>query len=335
MLIALSIVVLLLLLSVAALTLGGPNMPPPMPGIGERYRAIDFSALPQLRHFEADDGERLAYRAYVPASVPARGSVVLIHGSSGSSRGMHPLAAGLAAAGYAVYALDIRGHGASGSPGTITYVGQLEDDMAAFMRQIKPEAPTVLAGFSAGGGFALRLAGSERQEMFDGYLLLSPFLGEDAPTLRPGGGGWVKVGMPRMLALSALNALGIRRFNDLPVVRFALNKEAQAMLTPAYSFSLASNFRPLRDYQRNIRAVRRPCVVVAGIDDDVFYADRLEPVLRDLGQAWPVTLVPGISHADLPLDARGIAATVRALTLACAAAKRSARVPSPRAVTEM
>ena len=313
MLIALSIVTLLLMLSMAAITFGGPDMPPPMPGIGERYRSIDFTDLPPLQHFEADDGERLAYRAYAPASVHAQGSVVLIHGSSGSGRGMHPLAKGLAGAGYTVFSLDIRGHGASGSPGTIAYVGQLEDDLAAFVRQVGPASPSVLVGFSAGGGFALRFAGSERQQMFDGYLLLSPFLSEDAPTLRPGGGGWVNVGMPRMLALSVFNALGIRRFNDLPVVRFALNKEAQAMLTPAYSFSLASNFRPLRDYRRNIGAVRCPCAVIAGLDDEVFYTDRLEPTFRSLGQSWPVTLLPGISHADLVLNAKGISATVRAV----------------------
>lgn len=334
MLIAVSVVALLLMLSVAAVTFGGPDMPPPMPGIGDRYRSIDFSGLPPLRYFEADDGEPLAYRAYGPASVHAQGSVVLIHGSSGSSNGMHPLAKGLAGAGYAVFSLDIRGHGASGTPGTIAYVGQLEDDLAAFMRQVAPVTPSVLAGFSAGGGFALRFAGSERQAMFDGYLLMSPFLSEDAPTLRPGGGGWVNVGMPRMLALSVLNALGIRRFNDLPVVRFALNKEAQAMLTPAYSFSLASNFRPLRDYKRNIEAVRRPCAIIAGIDDDVFYTDRLEPVFRALGQSWPVTLLPGISHADLVLNAKAVSATVRAIAALGMPATRKAVATSPQPVVD-
>lgn len=334
MLIALSVVALLLMLSVAAVTLGGPEAPQPMPGIGDRYRSIDFSGLPPLRYFKGDDGERLAYRAYAPVTGQARGSVVLIHGSSGSSNGMHPLARGLADAGYAVYALDVRGHGGSGHEGTITYVGQLEDDLAAFVRQVAPVTPSVLAGFSAGGGFALRFAGSAYQELFDAYLLLSPFISEDAPTLRPGGGGWVNVGMPRMLALSMLNTLGIRRFNDLPVVRFALNEEARAILTSAYSYSLASNFRPLRDYKRNIRAVQRPCAVVAGVDDDVFYTNRLEPTFRAQGQSWPVTLLPGISHADLVLNARSIASIVRAMASLRSPQRRNPISLSAQALTD-
>jgi pimeloyl-ACP methyl ester carboxylesterase len=40
---------------------------------------------------------------------------------------MHELAKAFAAAGYAAYALDIRGHGDSGDKGKIAYVGQLED----------------------------------------------------------------------------------------------------------------------------------------------------------------------------------------------------------------
>jgi non-heme chloroperoxidase len=239
--------------------------------------------------------------------------VVLVHGSAGNSSSMHLLAKGFAGAGYAGFALDIRGHGASGSSGMIAYVGQLEDDLEAFMHRVAPPPPVTMVGFSAGGGFAIRFAGSDRQDLFHSYLLLSPFLGQDAPTLRPAGGGWVNVGIPRMLALTALNSLGIRWLNDLPVVRFALNEQARAVLTPAYSYALAANFHPQRDYQTNIRKIHRPCAVVAGIDDDVFYADKLEPTFRSLGKPWPVTLLPGIGHASLTMDPRGISAAVQAV----------------------
>ncbi len=36
---------------------------------------------------------------------------------------------------------------------------------------------------------------------------------------------------------------------------------------------------------RNIEAVRRPCTVIAGLDDDLFYTDSLEPIFRSLGQS--------------------------------------------------
>ncbi len=59
--------------------------------------------------------------------------------------------------------------------------------------------PATLAGFSSGGGFALRFAGSDRQKLFSNYLLLSPFISQNAPTYRPNSGGWVSVGLPRFV----------------------------------------------------------------------------------------------------------------------------------------
>ena len=47
------------------------------------------------------------------------------------------MAKGFAAAGYTAYALDIRGHGASGTKGHIAYIGQLEDDMEDFVHSTK------------------------------------------------------------------------------------------------------------------------------------------------------------------------------------------------------
>ena len=106
----------------------------------------------------------------------------------------------------------MRGHGDSGSKGQIAYVGQLDDDLEDFMRSVQPARPATLAGFSAGGGFALRVAAGERQTLFDQYLLLSPFISQDAPTYRPDSGGWVSVGMPRIVALSLLDAVGVHAF---------------------------------------------------------------------------------------------------------------------------
>src|SRR5207253_5450712 len=133
-------------------------------------------------------GTKLAFRAYPAAGGAVKGSVVLLHGSSASSSSMHLMAKGFAAAGYAAYALDIRGHGKSGTKGHIAYIGQLEDDLEDFVHSTKLAQPSTLAGFSSGGGFVLRFAGSPRQELFSNYLLLSPWISQDAATLRPGSG---------------------------------------------------------------------------------------------------------------------------------------------------
>lgn len=313
---ALAVVVALLVgVLAAAVSFGGPTALPPMASINNPFAAVDSSGLPPLLRYKARDGAALAYRRYVPSGGEPQGSVVLVHGSSASSNSMHVLAQTFAKAGYEAYALDIRGHGASGVKGKIGYIGQLEDDVESFAGAVTMKKPATLVGFSSGGGFVLRFAGSARQNEFQSYLLLSPFLSPDAPNFRPGSGGWASVGIPRIVALMMLNRIGVRSFNDLPVVSFALSEDARAFLTPEYSFSLAANFQPWSDYEANIRAAHQPVAVVAGADDEAFRTDKLEGIFRKQDQAWPVTLLPGIGHIPLTLDPGAVAAAVKAVTI--------------------
>ncbi len=141
-----------------AIAFGTASPPPPMATVYDTVRRIDMSGLPPLQRYTARDGATLAYRAYPGGNERV---AVLIHGSTGSSRNMNPLAKALNAAGATVYALDMRGHGDSGRRGDIAYLGQLEDDIADFaatMRPHHPGATVALIGFSAGGGFTLRVA---------------------------------------------------------------------------------------------------------------------------------------------------------------------------------
>jgi non-heme chloroperoxidase len=311
--VALAVAALVVAALAAAIAFGGPGTPPPMASINNPFKTVDFSDLPPLQRYTADDGARLAYRHYASQAGEPKGSIVLVHGSSASSESMHPLAKAFARAGYEAYALDIRGHGASGVKGTIDYIGQLDDDLAAFMKTVTVSKPATLAGFSSGGGFVLRVAGSSRQDQFHSYLLLSPYIGFDAANARPDSGGWVDVGTPRVIGLTVLSRLGIRAFNGLTVVKFALDENVKTKLTPAYSFTLAANFQPQRDYKANIKAVRQPVSVVAGTEDESFRTDKLEGIFRAEGQAWPVRLVPGIGHIPLTTDPAAAKACVEAV----------------------
>lgn len=310
MLISLAILGPALIAFAGSIGFGGPAQPRPMPSINDPFKSVDFSDLPAVSTYRGSDGQPLAYREYAPVGAQ-RGSVTLIHGSSASSDSMHPMAKALAAAGYRAFALDVRGHGRSGAKGHIDYIGQLDADLAAFVRGVRPPQPSTLAGFSAGGGFALRFAGGENQALFGSYLLLSPFLSQDAPNQRPGSGGWVTVGLARVVALSVLNALGVRAFNALPVTAFALNERAREFLTPEYDFNLAMNFRPERDYVANIQRAARPCAVLAGTADEAFRTEKLQEVFRSAGRDWGVELLPELGHIALTLEPSALAATVR------------------------
>ena len=241
---------------------------------------------------------------------------MLIHGSSVTGVMMHPLAEALQRAGATVYTLDLRGHGASGKKGDIAYVGQLDDDVADFLAG--PCAPPsgarrVMIGFSSGGGFALRFAGGPYGDRFDGYILLAPFLGPNAPTLRPDA-GWVSLAIPRLIALSLLDGLHVGRFGGLPVVGFALPPElaGDPGFTPAYSFRLQANFGPHMNWQADLRGIRKPACILIGSDDEIFFADRMAPAIEAVRADIPVEIVPGATHARLVLLPAALRATVAA-----------------------
>jgi non-heme chloroperoxidase len=310
-----AIICVLLVALAAAISLGGPTRPKPMHSISDPFKGVDFSGLPPSRRYTARDGARLAYRFYAPADNQAsRGSVVLVHGSSADSQSMHPLAQSFAQAGFAVYALDIRGHGDSGPHGDIAYVGQLEDDLADFMQTAKPAGPKTLVGFSAGGGFAIRVAGSARQALFDNYLFMAPYTNRRAANYRPNAGGWLSVGVPRLVAITLLNRFDITAFNHLTVVDFAVANAPKAGPTPSYSYALATNFQPRADYQQNIRDIHEAAAVLDGQDDEVFIATKFAQVFADAGRPdIPVNLVPGAGHITLTLAPAARAAAVSAV----------------------
>jgi alpha-beta hydrolase superfamily lysophospholipase len=299
-----------------AVAWGGPNDIAPLVSTNAPFQNADYRNVPSVQRYTARDGTSMAWYGYLPTAssateVPVR-RVVLVHGSSARGQSMHVLAQALAAAGYAVAALDMRGHGESGARGQAAYVGQMEDDVEDFLHAVPHDGPQTMMGFSAGGGFALRFAGSARQNLFERYVLLSPFLHHNAPTSRPDSGGWASVGVPRMIALTVLNQMGISQWNHLPVLRFALDDAARSLLTPSYSYTVATNFRPHADYQSDIRNARGTVCIVAGQDDELFYADRFADVFTQAGKSVPVTLVPGVNHVGLTLDAVAVQTVAQA-----------------------
>lgn len=297
------------------ITFGGPSPIAARLSINDPFKNLDYSALPQVQRYKARDGAMLAYRHYAStlASTSAANQrrVVLIHGSSASSKSMHTLAQTLITAGFTVDALDMRGHGDSGARGHISYIGQLEDDVADFMRALPCSGTNTLLGFSAGAGFTLRFSASEQAALFDRYLLLSPFFIQ-APTNRPSS-GWASVGIPRIVAITILNGFGITRWNDLPVTQFALDDQAEKFLTPTYSFALSTNFGAHRDYPQDIVKASQNLKLIAGMDDELMFADRYANVFASAGKTIPIQLVANTGHMGMILNVPALQVVVAAL----------------------
>ncbi len=306
-----SAVLLLIGTLVAAIVWGGPKSIAAKESINAPFKNVDYRALPPVRRYTARDGTALAYRHYGANDATPGRRVVLIHGSSASTRSMHPMAQALSAAGFTVDALDMRGHGDSGTRGHIAYIGQLEDDVVDFMKASPAPGPSTLIGFSAGAGFVLRFSASKRAALFDRYVLLSPFLIQ-APSNRPQSDGWASVGIPRIVGLTVLNRFGITHWNDLSVTEFALNEAAKRFLTSGYSYALATNFGAHLDYASDIRRAPAALKLIAGADDELMFADRYAAVFAEAGKTIPITLVPGANHIGMILNAPALAAIVAA-----------------------
>jgi alpha-beta hydrolase superfamily lysophospholipase len=312
---------LLALIGVAAialtLMLASPvRPPPPLASIHAGAVQIDKAGAPELSRFQARDGTWLADRLY-PARNGARDQIaILAHGSSASSIEMNAVAKALAEAGVIAVALDIRGHGASGTRGDIAYPGELDDDLADLIAELRkdyPDARFSLIGHSSGGGFALRIAGGKLGDAFDRFVLLAPYLGYSAPTNRPaeGPGLWAQPDLPRIFASVLLDKLGIDWPQSLPAIAFADAPEAKMSVTSQYSFRLMQNYTAPLDWQGAFERAKGRVSVIAGADDQLMDAEAYRRALPPLGVA--LTVLPGVDHMGIVYKPEAIKAILAAI----------------------
>lgn len=274
----------------------------------ESLTAISYQTLPDLQPYTARDGAQLSYRLYESSAATDK-AVILLHGSGWHSMQFHPLAAYLSSNGLAhVLTPDLRGHGfAPAQRGDVAYIGQLEDDLADLIQvaqQTFPETTLIVGGHSSGGGLAVRFAGGEHGAMADAYLLLAPFLQHNAPTTRPGSGGWARPLTRRIIGLTMLNMIGIRWFNGLTVIQFKMPQTILAgplgaSATTAYSYRLNTAYAPRPNFGRDLAAITQPLLVVAGADDESFIAEQYEPTISAHTHTGTYMLLPDVGHIDL------------------------------------
>ncbi|NUQ60857.1 MAG: lysophospholipase [Pirellulales bacterium] len=139
--------------------------------------------------FTTGDGLTLHCRSWLPLGEP-KAVLVLVHGLSEHSGRYRTLGEHLTRHGYALSALDLRGHGMSG--GERIFVRSLDvhlSDVAAFLDRLRaeqPGRPLVLFGHSMGGLIVASLAVLRELDVC-GLVLSAPALrvsDEVAPGLR-------------------------------------------------------------------------------------------------------------------------------------------------------
>ncbi|CAN5901694.1 alpha/beta hydrolase [soil metagenome] len=315
-LIATGLLVLAMVAGLAAVIAFDVPSAPPVLAAGNSIPGIatwNFAELPKVQSLKARDGAPLNYRLY-PG--PPDRAVILVHGSPGSGLEMLKIAQALQAAGASVYAISLRGHGGSGTTnGDVSYLGQLDDDLADLVKGLGLDRPGIrrtLAGFSSGGGFVLRIAGGPQAGLFDDYLAISPYVGQDSPTNKPNSGGWAGVALPRIVALSLLQGVGLSWFQGLPAIHFATDAKASDSRTPIYSFRLMASLQLGRDWRSTLARITAPTRIVIGRRDKLFNADHFQPLLATINPRIAVTIVPDESHLGMIGTAAATAAVATA-----------------------
>ncbi|WP_445217842.1 alpha/beta hydrolase [Bradyrhizobium sp. Pa8] len=286
------------------------DRPPEMRSVSDSTKGIDWSTLPPLERFQARDGTWIGFRHYAPNGAPAGRGAIFIHGSSGSSGTVnHALTHAIASRGVETWALDIRGHGGSGTRGDIGYVGQLEDDLVDFVAHVRksaPDLPLTLIGHSAGAGFSLRVAATPiMQDMFVRTVLLAPYLGYDAPTNKPKAGGWANVDMPRYFGLAALRKLGIDCCSQLPVLALAVPQNSAKYLVSIYSDRLMRNFGT-RGYRIDLPLTTRPITIFGAAEDEMMISDKYAETVQAVKPSIDVKVIDGINHMGIVTNPKAV-----------------------------
>ena len=270
------------------------------------FKVLNLDAISDIifdeKYFYARDGRELFYRFFLGKS---KVIVILIHGSGSEGRYLLPLAKKLnSSLNISVVLPDLRGHGMSAleSMGDTEYLGQLEHDLEDLKRELisnYSNSKILIAGHSSGGGLAVKYGGSSLKR-FDGYILLAPYLGYKAPTVRPDSGGWVQVIQSRYAGLAMLNNVGIKRFNHLPVMFFNRPESVDDSLqVDSYSYRMNESFSP-QSYVSDLRAIDKPILALVGEDDEAFYVDKFSEVFNENAPHTELTLIQNAKHLDLP-----------------------------------
>lgn len=250
----------------------------------------------ESKRFEMKDGVMLNAFYYKSNS---NTTVILLHGILSSGYVMNKTAGLIREATNAeVYALDLRGHGVSeGRPGDVDYIGQYTSDILDIIKnikQLKPKGNIILAGHSMGGGISLNVNMVD-DKLIDGYRLLAPHLGENAPlntSAQKSDYEFMKIHLNRTLGLKLMNAMGEKKHNKLPVLFF--NLPSGSPIT-TYSYRANESISP-KDYKISLKKISKPMFLLIGGKDEVFNAVAYKNAVKKYCSSAKAYIVKNETH---------------------------------------
>jgi acylglycerol lipase len=217
----------------------------------------------------ASDGLRLRRRSWLPSGEPAA-QIVFVHGFTEHSLRYADVAEAISCRGYAVHAIDLRGHGASQGPRVWVrsfdeYLGDVERFLGQ-LREASPTTPTFLWGQSLGGAIATLVA-VDRRPALDGLILSAPLLKMPDhlfPVLR-----YLAPFVSRILPRLRITRVRVKRLSRDPQVVAAFEADQLNFRGRFPVRTGAEILRAVRRIRRRMEAVELPLLLLHGTGDVV------------------------------------------------------------------
>ncbi len=219
--------------------------------------------------FEAGDGRRLFERHWLPEG-PIRADLVIVHGYAEHSGRYAHVGAYLAGRGFAVHALDLRGHGESdGEPVLVRSFEEFLDDLDAFLARVRAQSAgrqLFLLGHSMGGGIVAASLATRHPDVRGAVLS-----GAVLPT--GSGGVWQSLMMRVMIALGRLapklklRALAAESVSRDPAVVKLYDSDPLNFRGKMPAGTAGAMMSAVRTIERHAGAIADPLLILHGTAD--------------------------------------------------------------------
>jgi acylglycerol lipase len=214
-------------------------------------------------------GRRIYWQSWTPESEP-KALIMIVHGAGEHSGRYGHVAEALVEDGYAVYALDHRGHGRSDGPRAL--IDRLDSAVADLDRLVNealaehPALPVFVLGHSVGGTIAVRYA-LDHQGRLTGVVLSGPLAAIDAAAPLRFAGRVLSVVVPTLPLIAVDPALVSRD----PQVVAAYQSDPLVHHGKLPVRTLAELISAIDQFPDAVRAITVPTLILYGS------ADRLCP----------------------------------------------------------
>lgn len=245
--------------------------------------------------FVGADRVRLFATSWLPEGAP-RDHLVLAHGYGEHLGRYRAVAEYLTGAGYAVHALDHRGHGKSGGArAVIDSFANADADLDQLVDKVRTDsglAKIKLVGHSMGGSLALNYALSHPEKL-SGLVLSGPAIGGGLPRLQ----GLLLALISRIAPALGMIQLDADAVSRDPQVVAAYKADPLVFHGKVPARTAREMMHAVKTYPSRVSAMQMPCLLMHGSADSLVRAEAAQPVFDAIASPdKTVRILDGLYH---------------------------------------